>query len=457
MAELMNPGRILVVDDDRESCKMLDEALTLRGFSVTWRTGAAEALGAIESCGPFDVVLTDLRMGESNGLELCVAIAGYDPTLPVIVITAFGSIETAVDAMRTGAFDFITKPFDLEMVALSLQRAVRHHQLRAELVALRGAVVDGFEGMVGTSQAMQKVFETLSRVALSDSTVLITGESGTGKELAARALHARSTRAQRPFLAINCAAIPEALLESELFGHTKGAFTDARSDRPGLFTKANGGTLFLDEVGEMPPSMQVKLLRALQERAVRPVGSEREVPFEARIVAATNRDLEAEVAAGRFRGDLFFRIHVIELMLPPLRARGSDVLLLASTLVAVQASRAGRAPMRLSHEAAERLLAYEWPGNVRELENCMERAVALASKDEISAEDLPERVRRGSGNQVLIRADAPDELVSLEEMERRYILRVMRAVEGNKKLAAQILGLDRSTLYRKLERYSSEG
>lgn len=452
----MSQGRVLVVDDDRESCEMLEEALTLRGFSVTWRTSAADALSAVEA-EQYSVVLTDLRMGGSSGLDLCKAVAAHDPTLPVIVITAFGSIQTAVDAMRTGAFDFITKPFDLDIVSLSLQRAVRHHQLRTELAVLRKVGSDGFEGMIGTSQAMQKVFETLDRVAASDSTVLITGESGTGKELAARALHARSARAQGPFMAINCAAIPEPLLESELFGHQKGAFTDARSDRPGLLTRAHGGTLFLDEVAEMPLSMQVKLLRALQERSVRPVGSEKEVQFDVRIVAATNRDLDAEVAAGRFRSDLFFRIHVIELMLPPLRARGSDLLLLASALVARQASRIGRPGLRLSHEAAERLLAYEWPGNVRELENSMERAVALCSHAEISLEDLPERVRRGGASQVLIRADAPDELVTLDEMERRYILRVMRAVDGNKKLAAQVLGLDRSTLYRKLERYASPG
>jgi DNA-binding NtrC family response regulator len=451
----MTQGRVLVVDDDRESCEMLEEALSLRGFSVVWRTSAAEALSAVKDGGPFDVVLTDLRLGASSGLDLCRAVGAHEPTLPVIVITAFGSIQTAVDAMRTGAFDFITKPFELDIVALSLQRAVHHHRLRTELAALRGASNDGFEGMVGTSQAMQKVFEILARAAASDSTVLITGESGTGKELAARALHARSPRAAKPFLAINCAAIPEALLESELFGHAKGAFTDARADRPGLLARATGGTLFLDEVGEMPLSMQVKLLRALQERSVRPVGSEKEVPFDARILAATNRDLEAEVAAGRFRADLFFRIHVIELMLPPLRARGSDVLLLASALVARHASRIGRPGLRLSHEAAERLLAYEWPGNVRELENCMERAVALATHDDISLEDLPERVRRGGAEQVLIRADAPDELVTLDEMERRYILRVVRAVDGNKKLAAQVLGMDRSTLYRKLERYTA--
>jgi two-component system response regulator HydG len=357
--------------------------------------------------------------------------------------------------MRSGSFDFITKPFDLDIVALSLQRAVRHRRLGTELAALRGANAETFEGMVGHSQAMQKVFEVLTRVGPSDATVLISGESGTGKELAARALHARSPRHQRPFLAINCAAIPETLLESELFGHAKGAFTDARSDRPGLFARADGGTLFLDEVGEMPMSMQAKLLRALQERRVRPVGSEKEVSFDVRLLAATNRDLEAEVAAGRFRGDLFFRIHVIELLLPPLRARGGDVLLLAAAQIARHAARLGRPNLRLSHEAANHLLDYDWPGNVRELENCVERAVALVTGDEISAQDLPERVRRGNAKQVLIRADEPDELVSLDEMERRYILRVLRVVDGNKKLAAQILGLDRSTLYRKLERYAA--
>jgi two-component system response regulator HydG len=449
----MSPGRVLVVDDDRESCEMLEEALSVRGFTVSWRTNAAEALAAVQSAGPFEAVLTDLRMGSTSGLELCRALAEFDATLPVVVITAFGSIQTAVEAMRAGAFDFITKPFDLDIVGLSIDRAVRHHRLHAELTALRRASFDSFEGIIGTSQVMQKAFETLSRAALSEATVLITGESGTGKELAARALHNRSQRATKPFLAINCSAIPEPLLESELFGHVKGAFTDAKTDRSGLFAKANGGTLFLDEIGDMPMAMQAKVLRVVQERAVRPVGSEREVAFDVRILAATNRDLETEVAAGRFRGDLFFRIHVIELLLPPLRARGSDVLMLASAFIARYASRSGRASLRLSHEAAERLLAYDWPGNVRELENCMERAVALADGDVLTPEDLPDRVRRVRLGEVLIRADASDELVSLEEMERRYILRVMHAVGGNKKLAAQVLGLDRSTLYRKLERF----
>jgi DNA-binding NtrC family response regulator len=454
----MSRGRVLVVDDDHESCVMLDEVLTHRGFEVTWSTQPGEALRRSEQEGPFDAVLTDLRMGEENGLELGRKLTALEPSLPIIVITAFGSIATAVEAMRAGAFDFITKPFDVEMVTVALDRAVRHAALQREVRTLRSRSEQqsgDFEGMLGKSPVMQRVFDTIARVAASDSAVLVSGESGTGKELAARALHQRSSRASAPFVAISCAAIPEALLESELFGHAKGAFTDARTERQGLFLKAGTGTLFLDEIGEMPLPMQAKLLRALQDRQVRPVGSDREMPFEARIVAATHRDLEAEVAAGRFRQDLFFRIHVIEIMLPPLRARGTDLLTLAEAFVRRFAARSGRPGLRLGSDAAERLLAYEWPGNVRELENCIERAVALAARtDEIVPEDLPERVRRRAPDSVLISAAGPDELVSLDEMERRYILRVLRAVGNNKKLASQILGLDRSTLYRKLERYA---
>jgi DNA-binding NtrC family response regulator len=454
----MARGRVLVVDDDHESCVMLDEALSHRGFEVTWSTQPSEAVRLSAQEGPFDAVLTDLRMGEENGLDLGRRLGAEEPGLPVIVITAFGSIATAVEAMRAGAFDFITKPFDVEMVTMALDRAVRHAALQREVRALRSRSEQAsgdFEGMLGKSPVMQRVFDTIARVAASDSAVLVSGESGTGKELAAKALHQRSARASAPFVAISCAAIPEALLESELFGHAKGAFTDARTERQGLFLKAGTGTLFLDEIGEMPLPMQAKLLRALQDRQVRPVGSDRELPFEARVVAATHRDLEAEVAAGRFRQDLFFRIHVIEIMLPPLRARGTDLLTLAEAFVRRFAARSGRPGLRLGSDAAERLLAYEWPGNVRELENCIERAVALAARtDEIVPEDLPERVRRRAPDSVLISAAAPDELVSLDEMERRYILRVLRAVGNNKKLASQILGLDRSTLYRKLERYA---
>jgi len=447
---------VLVVDDDPLSLEMLDEGLTLRGFSVTTQPSIAPALARIREDESLSVVLTDLRLAAENGLDLCRAVHEIRPMLPVIVITAFGSIRTAMDAMHAGAYDFITKPFDLEVIAVSLDRAAKHNELNSELERLRRVIVpeQGLSGLIGASPSMRRAFELIQLAADSDATVLITGESGTGKELAAKALHDLSDRRARPFVAINCAAIPENLLESELFGHVRGAFTDARADRPGLFLKAGQGTLFLDEIGDLPQAVQVKLLRALQERSVRPVGSDQDVPFEARIVAATHRDLESAVASGRFRQDLYYRINVIEIPLPPLRTRGSDVLLLAQHFLTRFLARRGRGEVKLSSAAAELLLRYDWPGNVRELENIVERALALSRSTEIVKEDLPERVRKASEGRVIIAADEPNDLVPLEEVERRYILRVMEAVSGNKSLAADILGLDRSTLYRKLERFA---
>jgi len=447
---------VLVVDDDPLSLEMLDEGLSLRGFSVTTQPSIEPALARIREDESLSVVLTDLRLAAENGLDLCRAVHEIRPMLPVIVITAFGSIRTAMDAMHAGAYDFITKPFDLEVIAVSLDRAAKHNELNSELERLRRVIVpeQGLSGLIGASPSMRRAFELIQLAADSDATVLITGESGTGKELAAKALHDLSDRRARPFVAINCAAIPESLLESELFGHVRGAFTDARADRPGLFLKAGPGTLFLDEIGDLPQAVQVKLLRALQERSVRPVGSDQDVPFEARIVAATHRDLESAVAGGRFRQDLYYRINVIEIPLPPLRTRGSDVLLLAQHFLTRFLARRGRGEVKLSSAAAELLLRYDWPGNVRELENIVERALALSRSTEITKEDLPERVRKASEGRVIIAADEPNDLVPLEEVERRYILRVMEAVSGNKSLAADILGLDRSTLYRKLERFA---
>jgi two-component system response regulator HydG len=297
---------------------------------------------------------------------------------------------------------------------------------------------------------MRNLRELVARVARSDAPVLVIGETGSGKERVARALHRLGPRPEGPFVALNCAALPEHLLESELFGHARGAFTDARSARPGLLVHANGGTLFLDEIAELPLALQPKLLRALEERRVRPVGGEEEVPFEARIVAATNRDLDAAVEEGRFREDLFFRIDVLRVEVPPLRARGSDVLLLAQHHLRECAARLGKQVLGISHGAAERLLRYDWPGNVRELVNCIERAVALTDHEQILVEDLPERIRAEGRSHVIVASDDPSELVPLEIVEQRYIARVMESVGGNKTLAARILGLDRKTLYRKL-------
>ena len=451
----MTDASVLVVDDDASMCETLQFGLEPRGFSVRWTTSPAEALQLLEG-GEFEAVVTDLNMRGMSGLELCERIAANRPDLPVIVITAFGSLDTAIAAIRAGAYDFITKPLEIEVLVLALERALTHGRLRAEVKRLREALSDAgtrFDDVVGASPAIRRVHELIERIADADASVLITGESGTGKEVVARALHRRGRRKDGPFIAINCAALPETLLESELFGHERGAFTDARAARSGLFVQANGGTLFLDEIGELPLPLQPKLLRALQERAVRPLGGEREVPFDVRLVTATNRDLETAVHEGRFREDLFFRVNVIHVPLPPLRARGGDILLIAQRFVNEYAARSGRAVTGLSPQAAERLLAYAWPGNVRELENCIERAIALAQHDKILPDDLPEKIRDYRRSHVLVASDDPAELVPLEEVERRYILRVLEAVGGNKSQAAQVLGLGRKTLYRKLEEY----
>jgi two-component system response regulator HydG len=332
---------------------------------------------------------------------------------------------------------------------------VQHGQLRQEVQRLRRAVVDTqcFGRLLGESTAMKRVFDLVARVADSDASVLIMGESGTGKELIARALHARSPRRAGPFLAVNCAAMPAALLESELFGHVRGAFTDAKSSRAGLFVQASGGTLFLDEIGDLPLEMQPKLLRALQERMVRPVGGNEEIGFDARIVTATNRDLEGEVDAKRFREDLFYRINVVRVDAPALRERGGDVLLLAQHFVERFAARSNKAVRGIHATAAERLLNYDWPGNVRELENCMERAVALLRFDEVTLDDLPEKVRQYHANRPILGVGELGEVVTLDELQRRYVHRVLTLVGGNKSRAADLLGRDRRTLYRRLDRY----
>ena len=436
-------------------CELLEADLKLRDFEPLWFTSAEEGFRAVER-EPVDIVLTDLMMPGVDGIQFCERIVANRPDIPVIVMTAFGSMETAVAAIRAGAYDFVTKPIELDLLALTLQRAARHRELQEQIRQLSDVVEQSARcgELIGASPPMQKVFDELSRVAAAEASVLITGESGTGKELIARSIHKRSPRKDAPFVAVNCAAFTDALLESELFGHVKGAFTDARNDRKGLFLEANGGTLFLDEIGEMPMTMQPKILRALEESKLRPVGGDKEVSFDVRIVTATNRDLETAVEEGRFREDLFFRINVIQLHLPPLRARGTDVLLIADELLTGFAARAGKDVRGLTEPVAERLLNYSWPGNVRELRNVIERAVALTRYDRLVVEDLPEKIRDYRSSQVFIGGDDPSELVSMEEVERRYILHVLSAVDGNKTLAARILKLDRKTLYRKLEQYS---
>ncbi len=451
----MNP-RVLIVDDEQSMCELLEADLRLRDLDASWYTSAEEGYQALRT-EEFDVVLTDLKMPGIDGLEFCRRIVANRADVPVIVMTAFGSMETAVAAIRAGAYDFVTKPVEMDMLGMTLQRAVNHRRLQERVKVLSEAVerTARFDDLIGASPAMQKVYDQLSRIADTEASVLIGGESGTGKELVAKSLHARSRRRDKPFVAVNCAALPEALLESELFGHAKGAFTDARSDRKGLFIQADGGTLLLDEIGEMPASMQPKLLRALEEGTVRPVGGDKELSFDVRILAASNRDLESAVEEGRFRDDLFFRINVIQLELPALRSRGTDTLLLAKHFVDHFAAQSDKEVTGLSKPAAERLLAYNWPGNIRELRNVIERAVALTRYDKLAVEDLPQKIRDHRASEVFVGGTDPAELVPIEEIERRYILHVLQSVDGNKTLAARVLGLDRKTLYRKLRQYGT--
>jgi two-component system response regulator HydG len=445
---------ILAVDDDTAIVELLKARLNKRGFEVLTAPSGEEALDLLEE-EDVDAVITDLNMPGMSGIELCERLVEIRPSVPVLVITSFGSLETAVAAIRAGAYDFITKPFEMEVLTLALERALRHRSLLEEVKRLRREAFDRprFEEILGECPAMGRLFDMIGRVATSSASVLITGESGTGKELVARALHSASPRSGAPFVAINCAAMPETLLESELFGHEKGAFTDAKQARPGLFLEASGGTIFLDEIGDMPIGLQPKLLRALEERTVRPVGGKTEKPFDVRVVTATNRDLESAVEEGRFREDLFYRINVVLLHVPPLRDRGTDVLLLAEDFIRRFGEREGKAFTGIATSAADKLLAYPWPGNVRELRNSIERAVALAQFDKITPEDLPEKVRGYKSTHVLVASANPSELVTMEEVERRYISRVLQAVGGSRTRASQILGLDRTTLYRKIKRY----
>jgi two-component system, NtrC family, response regulator AtoC len=445
---------VLIVDDDAAMCRMLESGLGASGYETASRTSAEAALELLHA-RDFDTVITDVRMRGGNGLELCTRIAESRPDIPVIVITAFGSLETAIEAIRAGAYDFVTKPFELDTLRITVQRAVRHRALSRKVERLEQELRHGREpdSLLGSSPAMQPIHDLIERVARSESAVLITGESGTGKELVARALHDRSARRGGPFVAINCAAMPETLLESELFGHTRGAFTDAKADHPGLFVQAHRGTLFLDEIGEMPLGLQPKLLRALQERTVRPIGAKGEVGFDSRIIAATNQDLESAVEEGRFREDLYYRIHVIQIDLPPLRVRGNDILVLARHFVEHFARAAAKPVTGIVPAAAEKLFAYPWPGNVRELKNCIERAVTLCRYSEIMVDDLPAKVRDFKRSPPALSGDDIDELVSMEEIERRHVLRVFEATGGNKSLSAKILGFNRKTLYRRLRQY----
>ena len=450
--EMLEP-RVLVVDDDAEMCRFLEEALGKRGFQVIPSLSAEGALKVVES-EPVDVVISDLRLKDMGGLELLEKTRALKPSLPFIVITAFGSIETAVEAMRRGAYNYVTKPFRLSEILVVLRKAQEDRDLRQEVRRLREELdrTAGIDGIIGKSKAMQEVFDLIYRIRDSLSNVLILGESGTGKELIARAIHAKSPRREGPFVPVNCAAIPETLLESELFGYVKGAFTDARTDKTGLFAVARGGTIFLDEILDLPLPLQPKLLRAIQEREIRRVGSTRTEAVDVRVVAATNKVLAKAVAEGSFREDLYYRLNVITIQLPPLRERKEDLLPLSQFLLAKTLRSSKKGVLGFSEVALKALEAYDWPGNVRELENIIERAVALCEGDHIDLRDLAPQVTSPHGA-LMLAEEALAKGWTAAEVEREYIQRVLRETKGNKVQAAGVLGFTRGTLYRKLEKY----
>jgi two-component system, NtrC family, response regulator AtoC len=446
--------RVLVAEDDVVARDLLCEILRSEGFAVE---AVDDGAGAIEraAAGRYDLVLSDVRMERAGGLEVLHAFNEKAPGTPVILITAFGDVTGAMEAIQHGAYDYVSKPFNVEELRLTVTRALERRRLSAEAQGPgTGKAREKIAEIEGKSPRMLDVYKLVARVAPTTATVLVVGESGTGKELVARAIHSHSSRSAGPFVPVNCTALSESLLESELFGHTRGAFTGAIAAKRGLFELASGGTLFLDEIGDMGPKMQAQLLRTLQDGEVRPVGGAESIKVDVRLVCATNRDLEAEVKAGRFREDLYFRINVVTVKLPPLRERASDIPILVAHFLAKVARREGRGEASISHESLELLCRYAWPGNVRELENAVERAVAVAKGNVILPSDLPIEVH---GAEPPAPAGIIDDRPTLAELERRYIALVLSECAGNKKKAAERLGIDRRTLYRALERSGEVG
>jgi DNA-binding NtrC family response regulator len=448
-------GRILIAEDDADLRDLLQDELEDAGYETVAAIDGRAALAHIErEREAFDLLITDMKMPGATGDQLLSAMRDKRPEAPVIVITAFGSVEQAVEMVKAGAFQYLTKPFDADDMLATVEQAMTDSAPQREQARVRREMPAAPKRIVGASRPMQDLFKLIARAARNTSTVLITGESGTGKEVVARSIHDLSER-KGAFVPINCAAIPSELIESELFGHTGQAFTGARQARAGLFEAADGGTLFLDEIGELPLQTQPKLLRVLQESTVRRVGADHERAVNVRVIAATNRDLEKEVAEARFREDLYWRLNVIHLHIPPLRERPFDVPLLVEHFLGRLADRAKQSPLDMSPEALAVLTAYSWPGNVRELENVLERSVAMADGPVIKGADLPDRVR-SSGKTGSLLTRARDQRMTLAQLEKEYILETLRLTGGNKSRAAEILGFDRRTLHRKLDEYRAE-
>jgi len=452
LPQVNQPLTLLVVDDDehiREICRTVAAECGMKVLDVST---AEEALELLE-LSSVDILLTDLRLPGTNGLELLKRVAVTYPDVAVVMLTQYGTIDSAVEATRMGAADYVTKPFRVEELRARLEHVAHAVELKRENRLLREQVRTrpGFGGLIGMSPRMERVYKMIEKVSQRDHPVLILGESGTGKELVARSIHYLGLRKNKPFVPVECSALVPTLVESELFGYTKGAFTGAMQTRQGLMESANSGTLFLDEIGEMSLEMQAKLLRALQQKEIKPVGSTERHSINVRILAATNRDLELAIKNGAFRQDLYFRLNVVQIKLPPLRERKSDIPLLVTTFLEKFSGESG-APRELTEDAMRRLMAYDWPGNVRELENAIERAVALGSGPFVDVHDLPSNLQYPTTD----RAPVKEEMLPLEELERRAILSTLRQTGGDKQAAARALGIGKTTLYRKLKQYQIE-
>jgi DNA-binding NtrC family response regulator len=450
----MTPSAVLLVaDDDPVVRDFLAEVLVREGYQVRAVGGGEECVRVAET-EPFDLALVDLRMPDLDGIEVVKRLATLQPGVPVLILTAFVTMETAIEAIQAGAWDYLSKPLRVEEIEVTVRRALEVHRVVRENRQYREELRERYrvENFVGQAPEMLAIYKTVARVATHDTTVLIQGETGTGKELIARAIHYAGPRGAGPFVVVECTALPEALFESELFGHERGAFTGAVRTRRGLLETAGGGTCFLDEVGELSPALQAKLLRVLQERVVRRVGGNETIPVDLRVIAATNRDLKKRVEEGEFREDLYYRLNVVTIRIPALRDRRQDIPLLAQHFLAKYRQASSRPVSGLARETLELLAAHDWPGNVRELEHVVERAVALSSSELILPENLPPEVRPA----VAPPPELPSRWMTLEELRRWYVDRVLAHTDGNKQRAADILGIDRRTLYRMFERDSEE-
>ena len=446
---------ILVVDDDEGHRKTLYTVIKSWGYNVKTAEDGSEAVDMVRK-GPYGVIVMDVRMAEMDGIQALKLIKEYNPAIPVLIMTAYSSVESAIEAMKTGAYDYLTKPLDFEALRLTIERAREYAGLKEENRELKQALGSqaGLRNLVGKSPAMKELTDLVTMIAPTDATVLITGESGTGKELIARSIHDGSARKDGPMVVLNCAALTETLLESELFGHEKGAYTGADKQRDGRFVQAHNGTLFLDEIGEMPLTMQAKLLRAIQEKEIQRVGSDKTVKVDVRIIAATNRDLEQEVADGKFREDLFYRLNVVTLRIPPLRERDGDIHLLAQHFLEKFAERNRKQVKGITPQAMDMLLKHSWPGNVREMENAMERAVIILTGEFITEKELPLGICGPQCDDTPMEQEESEPILqSLEEVEKKTILATLKAVDGNKSEAARRLGITRKTLHSKLAKY----